>query len=127
MKIHFKDNEGEGHHAETFHYEGGIDQFTEYLNTNKKPLTPVIHFEGEAQGVTGTVQAEVSMQYTDTYSTIEQTYCNNIHTIEGGTHLSGFRAALTRTINKYGRAMKNGIKEKDNVTGDDMREARASR
>ena len=82
----------------------------------------MIHFEGEAQGVTGMVQAEVSMQYTDTYSTIEQTYCNNIHTIEGGTHLSGFRAALTRTINKYGRAMKNGIKEKDNVTGDDMRE-----
>ena len=122
VKIHFKDNEGEGHHEETFHYEGGIDQFTEYLNTNKKPLTPVIHFEGEAQGVTGVVQAEVSMQYTDTYSTIEQTYCNNIHTIEGGTHLSGFRAALTRTINKYGRAMKNGIKEKDNVTGDDMRE-----
>ena len=96
VKIHFKDNEGEGHHEETFHYEGGIDQFTEYLNTNKKPLTPVIHFEGEAQGVTGMVQAEVSMQYTDTYSTIEQTYCNNIHTIEGGTHLSGFRAALTR-------------------------------
>ena len=122
VKIHFKDNEGEGHHEETFHYEGGIDEFTEYLNTNKKPLTPVIHFEGEAQGVTGTVQAEVSMQYTDTYSTIEQTYCNNIHTIEGGTHLSGFRAALTRTINKYGRAMKNGIKEKDAVTGDDMRE-----
>ena len=122
VKIHFKDNEGEGHHEETFHYEGGIDQFTEYLNTNKKPLTPVIHFEGEAQGVTGTVQAEVSMQYTDTYATIEQTYCNNIHTIEGGTHLSGFRAALTRTINKYGRAMKNGIKEKDAVTGDDMRE-----
>ena len=122
VKIHFKDNEGEGHHEETFHYEGGIDEFTQYLNANKKPLTPVIHFEGEAQGVTGMVQAEVSMQYTDTYSTIEQTYCNNIHTIEGGTHLSGFRAALTRTINKYGRAMKNGIKEKDNVTGDDMRE-----
>ena len=121
VKIHFKDNEGEGHHEETFHYEGGIDQFTEYLNTNKKPLTPVIHFEGEAQGVTGMVQAEVSMQYTDTYSTIEQTYCNNIHTIEGGTHLSGFRAALTRTINKYGADNKL-IKEKDNLTGDDMRE-----
>ena len=122
VKIHFKDNEGEGHHEETFHYEGGIDEFTEYLNTNKKAITPVIHFEGEAPGVTGMVQAEVSMQYTDTYSTIEQTYCNNIHTIEGGTHLSGFRAALTRTVNKYGRAMKNGIKEKDAVTGDDMRE-----
>ena len=122
VKIHFRDNEGEGHHEETFHYEGGIDEFVGYLNANKKALTPVIHFEGEAQGVTGTVQAEVSMQYTDTYSTIEQTYCNNIHTIEGGTHLSGFRAALTRTVNKYGRAMKNGIKEKDAVTGDDMRE-----
>ena len=122
VKIHFKDNEGESGHEETFHYEGGIDEFTSYLNANKKPLTPIIHFEGEAQGVTGMVQAEISMQYTDTYSTIEQTYCNNIHTIEGGTHLSGFRAALTRTVNKYGRAMKNGIKEKDNVTGDDMRE-----
>ena len=122
VKIHFKDNEGEAGHEETFHYEGGIDEFTQYLNANKRQLTPVIHFEGEAQGVTGVVQAEISMQYTDTYSTIEQTYCNNIHTIEGGTHLSGFRAALTRTINKYGRAMKNGIKEKDAVTGDDMRE-----
>ena len=122
VKIHFKDNEGDARHEETFHYEGGIDEFTQYLNANKKALTPVIHFEGEAQGATGMVQAEISMQYTDTYSTIEQTYCNNIHTIEGGTHLSGFRAALTRTVNKYGRAMKNGIKEKDNVTGDDMRE-----
>lgn len=121
VKIHFKDNEGEGHHEETFHYEGGIDEFIQYLNTNKTPITPVIHFEGEAQGLTGIVQAEVSMQYTDTYSTIEQTYCNNIHTVEGGTHLSGFRAALTRTINKYGRD-KGGIKEKDTVTGDDMRE-----
>ena len=122
VKIHFKDNEGEAGHEETFHNEGGIDEFTAYLNANKKALTPIIHFEGEAKGVTGMVQAEISMQYTDTYSTIEQTYCNNIHTIEGGTHLSGFRAALTRTVNKYGRAMKNGIKEKDNVTGDDMRE-----
>ena len=122
VRIHFKDNEGEGHHEETFHYEGGIDEFTTYLNANKKALTPVIHFEGEAQGLTGIVQAEISMQYTDTYSTIEQTYCNNIHTIEGGTHLSGFRAALTRTVNKYGRAMKNGIREKDAVSGDDMRE-----
>ena len=61
------------------------------------------------------------MQYTETFSTIEQTYCNNIHTIEGGTHLSGFRAALTRTINKYGADSKL-IKEKDKLTGDDMRE-----
>lgn len=122
VKIHFRDDEGEDHHEETFHYEGGIDEFISYLNTNKKPLSPVIHFEGEKESASGIpIAAEVSMQYTETFSTIEQTYCNNIHTIEGGTHLSGFRAALTRTINKYGADSKL-IKEKDKLTGDDMRE-----
>ena len=122
VKIHFRDDEGEGRHEETFHYEGGIDEFIEYLNTNKKALSPIIHFEGEKASASGVpIAAEVSMQYTETFSTIEQTYCNNIHTIEGGTHLSGFRAALTRTINKYGADSKL-IKEKDKLTGDDMRE-----
>ena len=126
VKIHFRDDEGESHHEETFHYEGGIDEFVGYLNQNKKPLSPIIHFEGEKDSVRldgshYVIQAEVSMQYTETYSTIEQTYCNNIHTVEGGTHLSGFRAALTRTINKYGADAKL-IKEKDSLTGDDMRE-----
>ena len=121
VTVHFRDDEGEAHHEETFHYDGGIDEFVEWLNANKKPLSPVIHFEGEREGLTGMVQAEVSLQYTDSYSTLEQTYCNNIHTVEGGTHLSGFRAALTRTINKYGADNKL-IKEKDNLTGDDMRE-----
>ena len=121
VTIHFRDDEGEAHHEETFHYEGGLDQFVEFLNQNKKPLSPVIHFEGQKQGLTGLVQAEVSMQYTDSYSTLEQTYCNNIHTVEGGTHLSGFRRALTATINKYG-ADNNLIKAKDQLTGEDMRE-----
>ena len=121
VTIHFRDDEGEAHHEETFHYDGGIDEFVTFLNTNKKPLSPVIHFEGAREGSTGTVQAEISMQYNDGYSTIEQTYCNNIHTIEGGTHLSGFRRALTATINKYGNENKL-LKEKDNLTGDDMRE-----
>ncbi len=121
VTIHFRDDEGDAHHEETFHYDGGIDEFVEFLNANKKPLSPIIHFEGEREGVTGMVQAEISMQYTDSYSTLEQTYCNNIHTIEGGTHLSGFRGALTRTINKYGTDNKL-LKEKDNLTGDDMRE-----
>ena len=122
VKIHFRDDEGEAHHEETFHYEGGIDEFIAYLNTNKKELSPVIHFEGEKESASGIpIAAEVSMQYTETFSTIEQTYCNNIHTIEGGTHLSGFRAALTRTINKDGADSKL-IKEKDKLTGDDMRE-----
>ncbi len=126
VTIHFRDDEGDAHHEETFHYEGGLDQFVEYLNTNKKPLSPIIHFEGQREstrldGSTYVIQAEVSMQYNDGYSTTEQTYCNNIHTIEGGTHLSGFRRALTSTINKYGSENKL-IKEKDSLTGDDMRE-----
>ncbi len=125
VRIHFKDNEGEEHHEETFYYEGGIDAFVGYLNTNKTPLSPVIHFEGQKECTrldgTYTIMAEVSMQYTDTYSTIEQTYCNNIHTVEGGTHLTGFRRALTATINKYGADNKL-IKEKEKISGDDMRE-----
>ena len=125
VKIHFKDNEGEGHHEETFHYEGGIDEFVAYLNTNKTAISPVMHFEGQKEVArldgTFTVMAEVAMQYTDTYSTIEQTYCNNIHTVEGGTHLTGFRRALTSTINKYGADSKL-IKEKEKLSGDDMRE-----
>ncbi len=126
VTIHFRDDEGEAHHEETFHYDGGLDEFVSYLNANKKPLSPIIHFEGMKEstrldGSTYAIQAEVSMQYNDSYSTIEQTYCNNIHTIEGGTHLSGFRRALTSTINKYGTENKL-IKEKDSLTGDDMRE-----
>ena len=128
VTIHFRDDEGEAHHEETFHYEGGLNQFAEWLNASKKPISPVIHFEGEKDserldGSHYVIQAEVSMQYTDSYSTLEQTYCNNIHTIEGGTHLSGFRRALTATIKKYGIDNKL-IKEKefDSLTGDDMRE-----
>ena len=125
VRIHFKDNEGEEHHEETFYYEGGIDEFVGYLNTNKTALSPVIHFEGQKEcerlDGTYTIMAEVSMQYVDTYSTIEQTYCNNIHTVEGGTHLTGFRRALTATINKYGTDNKL-IKEKEKLDGTDMRE-----
>jgi len=123
VTIHFRDDEGDDHHEDTFHYDGGIDEFVGYLNTNKKAISPVIHFEGSKEGTTGMVQAEVSMQYTDSYSTIEQTYCNNIHTVEGGTHLSGFRRALTSTIKGYGESNKL-IKEKEfaTLTGDDMRE-----
>ena len=130
VTIRFRDEEGDEDgrkFEETFHYDGGIDEFTTYLNTNKTAISPVIHFEGqrECERLDGTyvVQAEVSMQYTDTYTTIEQTYCNNIRTIEGGTHLSGFRRALTATVKSYGERTKL-IKEKElaALTGDDMRE-----
>ena len=128
VTIHFRDDEGDQHHEETFHYDGGIDEFVGYLNANKTPLSPVVHFEGSEDTVRNdgshyVIQVEVSMQYNDGYSVLEQTYCNNIHTIEGGTHLSGFRRALTATIKKYGMANKL-LKEKefDSLSGEDMRE-----
>ncbi len=131
VTIHFKDNEGDENgqfFEETFHYDGGIDEFVGYLNANKTVLSPIVHFEGSEDTIRNdgshyVIQAEVSMQYNDGYSVLEQTYCNNIHTIEGGTHLSGFRRALTATIKKYG--LNNKIlkeKEFNSLSGDDMRE-----
>ena len=128
VTIHFRDDEGEARHEETFRYDGGIDEFVGYLNANKKTLSPVVHFDGSSETVRNdgsrhVIQAEVAMQYNDGYSVLEQTYCNNIHTIEGGTHLSGFRRALTATVKKYALANKL-IKEKEFqvLSGDDMRE-----
>ncbi len=123
VSISFRDDEGDAHHTESFHYEGGIDEFVTYLNQNQKVISPVIHFEGERPGLTGQVQAEISLQYSESYNTIEQTYCNNIHTVEGGTHLSGFRRALTLTVKKYGLDNKLfSEKVRDSITADDMRE-----
>lgn len=102
----------------TFYFEGGITSFVRFLNRNRTALHPVVHVEKEVEG-TG---IEVALQYTDAYS--ESVYCfaNTINTIDGGTHLTGLRAAITRTINDY--AHKAGIlKETDpNFSGDDTRE-----
>lgn len=102
-----------------FHYEGGIKSFVEYLNRNKNPLhSDVIYIDGEREGS----YVEIALQYTDSYSENVLSFANNIHTSEGGTHLVGFRTALTRTINDYGRKY-NLIKEKDdNLQGEDARE-----
>lgn len=102
-----------------FHYEGGIKSFVEYINKNKTPIQKdIIYFEGEKDGTT----VELAIQYTDGYTENIFTFANNINTPEGGTHLSGFRTALTRVMNDYGR--KYGyLKEKDeNLSGDDVRE-----
>lgn len=104
---------------EKFHYEGGIKSFVEYINRNKAPIQKdIIYFEGEKDNTV----VELAMQYTDGYNENIYTFANNINTQEGGTHLSGLRTALTRSINDYGR--KYGyIKEKeDNLQGDDVRE-----
>ncbi len=101
-----------------YHYENGIAEFVEYLNEAKEPLHKVVYFHGEREHVA----AELALQYNDSYREDLLTYANNIHTQEGGTHLSGFKTALTRVINQYAR--KNGfLKEKEsNLSGDDVRE-----
>lgn len=104
---------------EVYHYEGGIKEFVAYLNRNKEVLhQEPIYVEGEREGII----AEISLQYNDGYTENLYSFANNIDTIEGGTHLSGFKTALTRIINDYGKKF-NHIKENDkNLSGDDIRE-----
>lgn len=104
---------------EIYHYEGGIKEFVSYLNRNKEVLHPdPIYVEGEKDGII----AEVSLQYNDGYNENLYSFANNIDTIEGGTHLSGFKTALTRVINDYAKRF-NHLKENDkNLSGDDIRE-----
>lgn len=118
VKIVFEDKR-ETERKETYHYEGGIKSFVEFLNKKKTPVhQEVIYMEQVKEGIS----VEVAMQYTDSYSENILTFANNIHTEEGGTHLSGFRSALTRSINEYGRQY-NLIKEKEeNLSGEDVRE-----
>lgn len=118
VKIVFEDQR-ETEKKETYHYEGGIKSFVEFLNKKKTPVhQEVIYMEQ----VKEEISVEVAMQYTDSYSENILTFANNIHTEEGGTHLSGFRSALTRSINEYGRQY-NLIKEKEeNLSGEDVRE-----
>jgi DNA gyrase subunit B len=115
VKIHFKDlrtNEGE-----TFCYQRGIVEFVEYLNRASEPIHPeVIYMSTEVEGVT----IELAMQYSSEYTENFHSYVNNICTTEGGTHVSGFRTALTRTFNQYGR--QEGLFKDLIPTGDDFRE-----
>lgn len=104
---------------ESFHYEGGITAFVKYLNRNKTPLyNSIAHFTGEVDGSI----VDIAFQYTDSYAENVLSFANTILTTEGGTHLTGFRSAITKSINDYGRKY-NIIKEKeDNLSGDDVRE-----
>ena len=104
---------------EIFYYEGGIKEFIEYLNRNRNTIhDKILYYEGEIDGSI----VEIALQYTGGYADNIFTFANNINTHEGGTHLSGFRSALTRNINDYARK-KNFLKEKDeNFIGEDVRE-----
>ena len=117
IKIEFIDDRKDL--KEVFHYEGGIKSFVEFINAKKKPVHDEIIYIDEIREETA---IEIAIQYTDSYSEVVLSFANNINTEEGGTHLSGFRSALTRTLNDYGRK-NNIIKEKEeNLSGEDVRE-----
>ena len=119
LKITLRDDREEEVKEKTFHYEGGIREFVAYLNKGKTPLyEQVIYCEGTREGV----YVEVSMQHNDSYTEGIYTFVNNINTPEGGTHLTGFKNALTKTFNDYARKNKLLKENEDSLSGEDIRE-----
>ena len=119
LKIVLKDERPEEPIEKTFHYEGGIKEFVQYLNKSKTPLyEQIIYCEGEKDGVA----VEVAMQHNDSYSDNTYGFVNNITTPEGGTHVVGFRNALTKTFNEYARKNKLLKDNEPNLSGEDIRE-----
>jgi len=116
VTLYFKDERTD--HEITFYFEGGITSFVRYLNRNREVLHPVVHAEKESDGIT----IDAAIQFTDAYNESVYAFANTINTVDGGTHLTGLRAAITRTINDFAR--RSGLlKDADpNFTGDDTRE-----
>lgn len=119
LRISLKDDREDPVLEKTFHYEGGIKEFVTYLNKSKEALYPeVIYCEGNRDGV----YVEVAMQHNDSYNDATYSFVNNIITPEGGTHLAGFRNAITKTFNQYARLNKILKENETALTGDDIRE-----
>ena len=119
LRIVLKDTREDQEKEKAFHYEGGIREFVTYLNRSKETLYPeVIYCEGEKDGV----MVEVAMQHNDSYTENSYGFVNNINTPEGGTHIVGFRNALTKTFNDYARKNKLLKDSEPNLSGDDIRE-----
>ena len=119
LKINLEDKREGEEQKKSFHYEGGIKEFVQFINKNKTPIYEEVFY---AEGTKDGIYVEVAFQHNDGYNESIHTFANNINTTEGGTHLEGFKTTLTKTINDFGR--KSGIlKENDkNLTGDDVRE-----
>ena len=119
LRITLTDLREEPARVRSFHYEGGIKEFVQYLNRHKTPLYEKVIY---CEGMKNDVMVEVALQHNDSYNESTYSFVNNIVTPEGGTHLTGFKAAITKVFNDYAR--KNGIlKDKDdNLSGDDLRE-----
>lgn len=119
LKIILKDDRDDQKQEKTFHYEGGIKEFVTYLNRSKEFLyDQIMYFEGMKNGV----YVEVALQHNDSYNESVYTFVNNINTPEGGTHLVGFRNALTKTFNDYARNNKLLKDNEPNLSGEDIRE-----
>jgi DNA gyrase subunit B len=116
VRIHIMDERD--NEEKKFHYEGGIKSFVEYLNKNKQPVHETIFLEHEKKNVI----VEAAMQYNSAYNSNVFSFVNNINTIEGGTHLSGFKTALTRTINKYLESNRKGKNEAVRLSSEDIHE-----
>src|SRR6202171_3577316 len=124
LTIVLTDEHDEPPKTHEFHYSGGIAEFIKHLNRSKSVLhEKPIHFEGDRELPNGgTLTMEVALQYNDSYSENVFSFANNINTVDGGAHLSGFRSALTRTINAYGQSAGLFKDVKENLSGDDVRE-----
>ena len=119
IKIVFKDEREGQKKNETYHYEGGIKEFVQFINKSKDPIHPdIIYFEVIKENC----ELEVAMQYTQSYSELVLGYANNINTTDGGTHIVGFKSALTRVFNDYGKKNKILKDSDDALTGEDVRE-----
>ena len=119
LKITLRDVREGREKEKVFHYEGGIREFVQYLNRSNEALYPdIMYFEGMQNGV----MVEVAMQHNDSYNETVYGFVNNILTPEGGTHIVGFRQAITRTFNDYGRKMKLLKDSEENLSGEDIRE-----
>lgn len=119
IKITLSDEREGKKKKEVFHYEGGLKEFVKYLNNNKDPLhEQAIYFEISKKDM----EVEVAMQYTDRYNELILSYANNISTTEGGTHMAGFKSALTRVFNDYARRNKFLKENDDSLAGEDVRE-----
>ena len=119
LKIRLTDKREEPEKSREFHYEGGIKEFVAYLNNSKESLyNDIMYFEGKKNNV----YVEVAMQHNDAYNESVYTFVNNINTPEGGTHLMGFRNALTKTMNDYARSSKLLKDSEQNLSGEDIRE-----
>ena len=119
IKITLTDEREGKKKSEEFHYEGGIREFVAHQNRNKEPIhNEIVYFEVQKKNM----EAEVALQYTDSYNEVTMSYANNINTTEGGYHLVGFKIALTKVINEYARKAKILKDNDDALSGDDVRE-----